>query len=606
MVTREDRVASYRRQIEAINSGITENESGDSKFAFLRVLFFGVSSLTFLYAIFDGSISAWWTLLPASAFLAVVLVHEAKLRLIEQNKRRLIFFEQGIARIEGNWAGTGLQGLEFQHQEHLYSGDLNLFGDASLFQKLCMCTTAFGRERLAGWLLTPADETTIAQRQAATQEIAGDDGLKAAYAALDKEENEHLAIEVFKSWSATEVVLHKPSLYFFSILMGVATVVSLVGWVMAYLVAIPFLVCLCIDFFMIKAYADKVEKVTHGINTKEKNLLMLAKVLKIIEGRDYQSDLLKGIKKNLQTDGVSAGERIEEVAVLINNFENARSNMAMQPLNIFLHINLRNAMRIEKWRHLAGASIPQWVDAAADFEALFSLAVFSYENPDYIFPDFKKTGDTGNREKPFFNAVEMGHPLLHPANCVRNSVELGETKNLVLISGSNMAGKSTFLRTVGINIVLAQAGAPVCAEKFSLSAFNIACSIQIEDDMAQGISHFKAEILRLKRLVDLAKNSNLPVMFFFDEILHGTNSSDRCNGASAVIKTLVTAKAVGFVTTHDLSLAKIVDDLEGQAVNAHFEDQFADGEMTFDYKMKDGVVTRGNALELMRSEGLEV
>jgi hypothetical protein len=599
MASRVERVEAYRQQIEQVNKDITESQSGDGKYSLLRVVTFVATGLTLSYAVLDGAISAWFTLLPGAAFVAVFVIHEAKLKIVEQNKRRLIFFEQGIDRIEGNWLGTGIEGKEFKHKEHLYTGDLNLFGEASLFQKICMCTTAFGRERLSSWFTSPGDLHDIKLRQEAVREISEDDELKAAYASLDKLESEHLSIDVFKSWSTAEVILHKPALYFFSIIMGVATAASFIGWIFAGFVPYIFLLCIIIDIIMIKSYGGKVEAVTKGISTKEKNLLMLSRVLKIIESRDYKSEFLRNIKDGLKTDGVSAGDRIEQIALLINSFENARSNMAMQPLNIFMHINLRNAMRIEKWRFQAGGDIPKWVDAAADFESLFSLAVFSYENPDYIFPEFKESG-------PVFDVEEMGHPLLHPEKCVRNNVELGQSKSLVLISGSNMAGKSTFLRAVGVNIVLAQAGAPVCAGKFVLSPFDIGCSIQIEDNMAQGISHFKAEILRLKQLVDLAKNSKKPVMFFFDEILHGTNSSDRCNGASAVIKTLVEVGAVGFVTTHDLSLAQIVDDLDGKAVNAHFEDQFADGEMTFDYKMKDGVVARGNALELMRSEGLDV
>ncbi len=599
MASRSDRVDAYRQQIEKINVEIAESQAGDGKFSLLRVLTFLATGFTFFYALLDGAIAIWWAGIPAALFVAVVIAHENKLRKVEESKRRVLFFEHGITRIEGEWTGTGLEGNEFKDKEHLFSGDLNLFGEASLFQKLCMCTTAFGRERLAGWLTTPAAPEEIKLRQESVAEIAEDEVLKAAYAGLDKSDSEYLSIDIFKSWSTAEVTLYKPWLYFVSLFMGLATVVTLGGWIFVNLTPLLFFVCIVIDILMVHSYSEKVMKVTEGISTKEKNLLMLSRVLTIIESRDYKSEQLKSIRENLKTDGIQAGERIEQIASLISSFENAKANMAMQPFNIFLHMNLRSAMRIEKWRHLAGANIPQWVDAAAEFEALFSLAVFTYENPHYTFPAFKEEG-------PAFKASGMGHPLLHPARCVENDVDLGDSKSLILISGSNMAGKSTFLRTVGVNIILAQAGAPVYAQEMSLSRFNVGCSIQIEDNMAQGISHFKAEILRLKKLVDLARESQLPVMFFFDEILHGTNSSDRCNGASAVIKTLVKIGAVGFVTTHDLSLAKIVDDLDGKAVNAHFEDQFSDGEMTFDYKMKKGVVSRGNALELMRSEGLDV
>jgi DNA mismatch repair ATPase MutS len=291
--------------------------------------------------------------------------------------------------------------------------------------------------------------------------------------------------------------------------------------------------------------------------------------------------------------------RIEQLAGLIYSFENSRANLALQPFNILLHLNLRNAMKIERWRRLAGASIPAWVDAAAEFEALVSLAVFAYENPSYNFPEFVEDG-------PCFTASDLGHPLLKPEIAVVNDVSLEGDLKLLLISGSNMAGKSTFLRSVGVNAVLAQAGAPIYAKKLKLSRLALGCSIQISDSLADGISHFYAEILRLKQLVDLTTDSKIPVLFFFDEILHGTNSSDRCNGASAVIRSLVKAGAAGFVTTHDLSLTTIAEELGAKAKNVHFEDQFADGKMSFDYKMKQGIVTHGNALQLMKSLGLEV
>ena len=599
MASRSDRVKEYRDQIDTLLKEAEELKSGDGKFSAIRVVTFIAAGITLSYALLDGGISAWWTLLPGLCFVAAVAVHERKILTSKKAERRVLFYENGIKRIEGDWHGNGVLGENFKDKDHLFSDDLNLFGEASLFQKLCRCSTAFGRERLSEWIKTPADQGSIKLRQEALQELSEYDDLRNAYAELDDEEGKHLAIDTFKSWALAETNLYNPFLGFFSLFLGLLTVGSLIGWLFSDLSPWMFIITLALDLVIVKVYSEKIGEITEGISSKEKNLMQLSLVLEVIERKEYKSDLMKAICEKLKTDGVTASERIRQIAYLINSFENARSNMALQPFNIMLHVNLRNAMRIERWRKIAGQSIPDWVDVAADFEALFSLSVFYHENPDYIFPEFSEKG-------PQVNAVNLGHPLLKPSECVRNNVDLGEKTKLVLISGSNMAGKSTFLRTVGINIVLAQAGAPVCAEKMTLSQLAIGCSIQIEDNMSKGISHFYAEILRLKKLVDLASASKLPVIFFFDEILHGTNSSDRCNGASAVIKNLVKTGAVGFVTTHDLSLAAIVDELEGEAINAHFEDQFEDGKMTFDYKMKDGVVTRGNALQLMRSLGLEV
>ena len=599
MASRSDRVNEYRKRIEILLKEAEELKSGDGTFSAVRVITFIATGLTFAYAFLDGGISGWWGFVPGIAFAAAVSIHEKKIRNSKMAERRVIFYENGIKRIEGDWHGLGVEGEDFKDKDHLYSDDLNLFGNASLFQKICRCSTAFGRERLSSWLKEPADLETVKLRQEALKELAESDEIRDAYAELDDEEGKHLAIDTFKSWALSETNLYNPALSFVSIFLGLLTVASLVGWLFSNLTPWMFIITLALDLVIVKLYSEKIGVITEGISNKEKNLIKLSYILSVLEKKEYQSTLMKEISEKLKTDGVSASERISQIAHLINSFENARSNMALQPFNIMLHVNLRNAMRIERWRKVAGKSIPDWVDLAADFEALFSLSVFHHENPDYTFPEFHEGG-------PLVEAEKIGHPLLKPVDCVKNNVELGSKTKLVLISGSNMAGKSTFLRTVGINIVLAQAGAPVCADKLKLSPIAIGCSIQIEDNMSQGISHFYAEILRLKKLVDLAAESKLPVIFFFDEILHGTNSSDRCNGASAVIKNLVKSGAVGFVTTHDLSLASIVDDLEGEAVNMHFEDQFEDGKMTFDYKMKEGVVTRGNALLLMRSLGLDV
>lgn len=599
MASRTDRIESYRSRIDALRKESEELQSGDGKFSAVRVVTFIAAGITLAYSLLDGGISGWWTLLPGALFVATVAIHERKILKSKMAGRRVLFYENGIKRIEGEWQGTGVKGENFKDKDHLFSDDLNIFGDASLFQKLCRCSTAFGRERLAGWLKIPANHDEIKLRQAAVKELSEIESVREKYAELDDEEGKHLAIDTFKSWALEETNLYNPFLSFFSLFLGLITVGSLLGWLLTDMPALVFLVALACDLLLAKVYAEKMASITDGISNKEKNLMQLSTVLEVIENSSYESEMMKGLCEKLKTDGVKASDRIRQIAYLINSFENARSNMALQPFNIMLHVNLRNAMRIERWRKIAGKSIPDWVDVAADFEAIFSLSVFYYENPDYILPEFKENG-------PLINANHVGHPLLKPSNCVRNDVELGEKVKLVLISGSNMAGKSTFLRTVGVNIVLAQAGASVCAETFELSSLSIGCSIQIEDNMSKGISHFYAEILRLKKLVDLASDSQLPVIFFFDEILHGTNSSDRCNGASAVIKNLVKTGAIGFVTTHDLSLASIVEDLGDEAVNVHFEDQFEDGKMTFDYKMKDGVVTRGNALQLMRSLGLDV
>ena len=234
----------------------------------------------------------------------------------------------------------------------------------------------------------------------------------------------------------------------------------------------------------------------------------------------------------------------------------------------------------------------------AQFEALSSLASYAYECPADPFPELRETG-------PFLEAERMAHPLLSETAAIRNSVSFGENRRLYVVSGSNMSGKSTFLRTIGANVVLALAGAPVRAESFILSPLQIGASLQTNDSLQAGISRFYAELLRLRQILDLTENPPAP-LFLLDEILHGTNSHDRLIGAEALLRSLVAKGAIGLATTHDLALADISQDASLRAANVHFEDSVTDGKMSFDYRLRSGVVEKSNALELMRSVGLNV
>jgi DNA mismatch repair ATPase MutS len=263
------------------------------------------------------------------------------------------------------------------------------------------------------------------------------------------------------------------------------------------------------------------------------------------------------------------------------------------PLLLFdLHV----ACRLEDWRRISGASVARWLEAVGEIEALGSLANYCHGRPDHVFPEFVA-------ESPCFEADSLGHPLLQSA--VTNDVAITGPLQVLIVSGSNMSGKSTFLRTVGVNAVLAQAGGPVFATRLRLSPFSVAASIRILDSLREGRSGFYAEILRLKQIMDTAQDRG-PALFLIDEFLHGTNSHDRLVGASAIVRGLVDRGAIGLITTHDLALTNIAASLDSRALNVHFQDYVENGRLHYDYKMRPGVVARSNAIELMRSIGLDV
>ena len=270
----------------------------------------------------------------------------------------------------------------------------------------------------------------------------------------------------------------------------------------------------------------------------------------------------------------------------------------MRGLNIPLMYAVQAAYAAEAWRTAHGTAVRSWLKATGEAEALLSLSGYSYEHPSDPFPEFVEGA-------PCFSAKQLGHPLIPAEKCVRNDVSVcGETK-VLLISGSNMSGKSTLLRAVGINTVLAMAGAPVRARYLRLTPLHIGASILINDSLLEGSSRFYAEITRLRHICDLAED-NPPVLFLLDELLQGTNSKDRLIGAEGVVQDLLASGAIGLISTHDLALTHIGGEQDSRLHNVHLQDQIQDGRMTFDFKLHDGVVTKSNGIELMRLIGLKV
>jgi DNA mismatch repair ATPase MutS len=276
----------------------------------------------------------------------------------------------------------------------------------------------------------------------------------------------------------------------------------------------------------------------------------------------------------------------------------ARRNPIMGVMEVPLMYSLHTTLAAERWRAEHGAAVRAWVSAVGEFEALLSLAAYHYEHPDDPFPEFVE----GSAR---FEGVSLGHPLLPAERCVRNGASVGDTSKVMLISGSNMSGKSTLMRTVGINVVLAMAGAPVRASSFRLTPLQVGASIRINDSLHEGSSRFYAEITRLRQLLELTEGA-LPLLFLLDELLQGTNSKDRRIGAEGVVKAFVERAAIGLISTHDLALTDIAGLQPGAIHNVHFQDEIENGRMKFDFTLREGVVTRSNGIELMRSVGLKV
>jgi len=344
-------------------------------------------------------------------------------------------------------------------------------------------------------------------------------------------------------------------------------------------------------------FRRRVKAAVAALDLPERELKLLALLLERIEREQFKSPKLVHLRSSLNTDGVPPSEQIGRFNRLVNTL-NWYRNEFFAPFSLLLLWRTQFAFAVEKWRSRCGPAIGPWLKTVGEVEALCALAGYAYEHPDDPFPDVVHKGRV-------FDGTNLRHPLVPKTQCVPNSVRLGDGPVLLVVSGSNMSGKSTLLRTVGINAALALAGAPVRAERLRLSPLAIGATLRIQDSLQAGTSRFYAEIQRIHHIMELTKGP-LPVLFLLDEVLHGTNSHDRAVGAEAIVRGLISRGAIGLVTTHDLALAQVADALAPRAANVHFEDEMVDGKMTFDYRMRTGVVHKSNALALMRAVGLDV
>jgi len=482
----------------------------------------------------------------------------------------------------------------FETFEHL-----DLFGHGSLYELLCRAQTLGGQARLADWLLRPATPEVIRARQGAVRELAPEVDLREDLAVLGPEVEAGVEPEVIAAWGERERAplpdWARPLAFGLALLTAAAGVAALATGVGL----APLLLVSAVDVLFWLRWRGYVDASLHDLERPARDLALIVALLARLERESWSTPLLVELRGRLGLEGDAPSLEIARLRRLVDLLD-ARRNQLFAPLAPFLLWRTQFAFAIEAWRVRCGPRMAGWLDVVAELEALCDLASHAYEHPDDPFPEIADPG-----AGPLYRGDELGHPLIPAHKCVPNSLHLDPENALLVVSGSNMSGKSTFLRTIGSNAVLALAGAPVRAQRLVLTPFAIGASIRIVDSLMDGNSRFYAEIRCLRRIVEQTE-SGRPVLFLLDEILGGTNSHDRGVGAAAVVRRLVEAGAVGLVTTHDLALAKIVDELAPRAANVHFEDQLVGGRMSFDYRLREGIVRKSNALELMRAVGLQV
>ena len=590
--------AEYQRRLELRRAAVQRDERYEGWISTARGLVFLAGLALVVVAVRAGDFTAWHAIAPCAAFLTLVFAHGRVLDRLALARRSVTHYETALARVDGDWSGRGPAGERYLDPEHMYAADLDVFGTASLFQLLCRARTRPGEDMLAAWLSAPANLDVLQARQKAVAELRPRLDLRESLAVLGAEVHDDLDQNKLRRWSQETPQLLSLRTRVFATVLGAGAVLGLLAWLVFDTGPSPVVGVLIVEVLLTFAFRKRLKELSHSADEAGSGLAILAHVLDLIEREQFQSERLQAVRTRLNAEGQPPSKQIHRLNGLIQNLNNSLENQFFAPIAFALGLHVHLIHAIESWRARVGPHIPDWLDAVGEFEALGSIAGYAYENPDNVTPEFTAEG-------PLFEGEQLGHPLLPRGRCVANDAAIGGTVQLVLVSGSNMSGKSTYLRTIGTNAVLALAGAPVRARRLRLSRVQIATAMRINDSLQAGRSLFYAVVSRLKSVVDLAGHDP-PLLFLLDEILQGTNSHDRRLGSEAVLKELIDRGAIGLVTTHDLALTRIADSLAPRAINVHFEDQLSDGRMSFDYRVRPGVVQKSNALELMRMMGLDV
>ncbi len=546
------------------------------------------------------ALSAFWLILPIAALVVLIRRHDRVIRARDATARAIAFYERGLARIEDRWMGGGSNSDRFADDRHLYANDLDLFGRGSLFELLSIARTRAGEDVLAAWLKTAADRAEISERQHAIAELTPSLDFRESIAVAGSNAAA-LRSDWLVEWGHTPPPLSPRWVRYLAWAITATFIVTLTVWLTTNN-SLPMAIVLGLQVGFAWPQQKRIERVLHGADTAARDLDVLGELLERLERQPFTSPRLVMLQRHLESGHRSASRAIRTLHRLVE-LHDWQHNLFFLIFSLPFMWGTHVAWSIEEWRRTHGNHLRLWIDAVGELEAFSSLSAYRFEHPDDPFPEIVEPSATSRTG--IFDGRRLGHPLIPAARSVRNDVACVAPTQLLVVSGSNMSGKSTLLRTVGINTVLALAGAPVRAESLRLSPLVVGATLRIQDSLQEGRSRFYAEITRIREIADVSRGPT-PLLFLLDELFHGTNSHDRLIGSSGVLRSLLDHGAIGLITTHDLALAGIARALMPRAVNVHFEDWFDGQELRFDYRLKPGPVTRSNAIALMRAVGLDV
>lgn len=546
---------------------------------------------------FRPKAGSWWPALSVPLIVASARCYRLSRQSGYRASRLAQFYRRSVERIGGKWAGNGASGEEFSDSAHIYSSDLDVFGEGSLFELLCTVRTANGKRGLAEFLLTTPPIEEILSRQEAVRELQGRIDLRERIALLGKYDFLESKWETFAEW------LNSPPFAFnrwvsitafiTSALLAVIFLGGMSGLISWNAVASWMLPLVGFHAAVGLFFRARVNETTAWLRPVSVETQVFREGLLLLEQTQFQSDKLRRIADRVRNSSRS----VRKLERLLNALNERNKEWFYAP-SLFLLVGTQLCMAIENWRIENGAALRNWLDAWAEFEALNALGNYAYENPDNTFPVFSTGGAV-------FEATSLGHPLLSCESCVPNDVRLNGDCRFLVVSGSNMSGKSTLLRGIGLNAVLAFAGAPVRAQALRLSRLSLCASLSVVDSLLNGKSKFLAEMDRLRQTLEAATEGT-PVLFLIDEILSGTNSRDRRIASEAVVRTLIDRGAIGAVSTHDLALSEIAELQELRGINVHTGSRNGGGPLDFDYLLKPGVANETNALAIAGMAGVPI
>lgn len=490
-------------------------------------------------------------------------------------------------------------GKEYVNPEHPYSFDLDIFGQRSLFQSINRTCTFFGKDRLAKWLQNHLHEkTSIEKRQEMVREISEHTLFREQFRVAGLvHHGQSSDAEKIQAWSQSPAqYLHagwvKAFIWGVPVINSLLLITSLIGWTSFSCLGLSFGIFLVLSFGIIKR-ATYIQE-TYGKQLKSLN--GYARLIALAKAEDWKSAGMLELMERFNLNGQSPVQALQQLSKELDRLDLRNNQFLYVLLEGSIFFQLQEIVRIERWKVRYGQHISEWLETVGELDALCSLGTFAYNHPQYTYPELT--------EKPFyFLATQMGHPLMPVSQCVKNDATIPSRPFFLIITGANMAGKSTYLRTIGVNYLLACVGAPVCCERLKLHPNQLITSLRTSDSLSDNESYFFAELKRLKRIIDLL-NQGQQLFIILDEILKGTNSMDKQKGSFDLIRQFMQMKANGIIATHDLLLGSLIKQFPEEIRNYCFEADIKDNELTFSYKLREGVAQNMNACFLMKKMGI--